>query len=260
MSKKNLADNNFHKKKIIFSIIIPCFNAAKTIERPFLSLLKQTYKNFEVIIVNDGSTDNSTEIIENYLTKDPRFILINHFKNSGVANTRNTGLDNVRGKYVCFLDADDWWPKNKLEVYLEYFKKGYDLLFSDYTRINISNGKTKIVKVINDLKYKNLIYSNHIPASSAVFNSESLGIPKFKKYHTSSDWIFWLEIFKKKPKVLGINKNLMFYCVSNQTLSSNKINMSFQAWKIFRSYHGYSVCKSTYLMLLFIFHGIKKRL
>lgn len=225
-----------------------------------MSLLKQSYKNFEVIIINDGSTDKSSEIIKKYLSQDPRFVCINHIKKRGVANSRNTGLDYVRGKYICFLDADDWWPKNKLDIYLEFLKKGYEILYSDYTRINIINGEKKIVKVIKYLKYENLISSNYIPMSSAVFNSKSLGIPKFKNFHTSSDWIFWLDLFKKNPKALGINKNLMFYSVSNETISSNKINMSFQAWRIFRFYHSFGIFKSMYLMFFYIFQGVKKRL
>lgn len=248
------------KKKIIFSIIIPCFNASSTIDRSLVSLMKQSIKNFEAIIINDGSTDSSNELIKSFITKDPRFTVKTLCRNKGVANSRNIGLENFNGDYICFLDADDWWPNNKLEVYLEYFNLGYDLLYSSYTRINASSGKKKLVKVIQNLNYEKLISTNQIPLSSAAFNRKILGMTKFKNYNTSSDWIFWIELFKKRPKVLGINKNLMFYNVSNQTLSSDKIKMSYQAWRIFRQYHGFGILKSFYLLLIFVIQGIKKRL
>ena len=128
ISKKN-------KKRTLFSIIIPCYNAASTVERTLLGLVQQTYENFEAIIINDGSEDLSLQIINKFSFKDPRFKLINLTQNQGLSNARNIGLDYSTGKYICFLDSDDWWPSDKLEVFKTYFNKGYDFLYSDYTRV-----------------------------------------------------------------------------------------------------------------------------
>ena len=246
--------------KIFFSIIIPCYNGANTIKRTISSILEQSYNNYEVIIVNDASTDYSLEIIKKHISNDSRFKILNLKKNIGLSRARNSGLQYVCGKYICFLDADDWWPSIKLEEYLKLFHRGYDLLYSNYTRVNEKTGKKKYVKVISHLKYKDLLPTNPIPVSSAAFNSETLGVPKFKHILLAEDWIYWLEIFKNKPKSLGINKNLMFYSVSSGALSSNKFKMACRAWIIFRSYHQFSYVKSIFLLIKYLIAGVKKRI
>ena len=242
----------------IFSIIIPCYNGANTIKRTILSLQKQSHEIYEAIIVNDASTDNSLEIIKNLVSNDPRFKILNLRKNLGLPGARNSGLKYVQGKYICFLDADDWWPSKKLEEYLKFFNEGYDILYSDYTRVNEQNGKKKYIKVIGHLEYKDLLASNPIPVSSAAYNAKSLGIHKFKDILLSEDWVYWLDIFKKKPKSLGINKNYLFYSVSSATLSSNKLKMACRAWSIYRNYHKFSFLRSLFLLLKYLIAGVKK--
>jgi glycosyltransferase involved in cell wall biosynthesis len=243
-----------------FSIIIPCFNGAKTIRRTLLSVLKQTYEKFEVIIINDASNDNSLKMIKEIASKDSRLKIIDLKKNKGLSNARNKGLAAATGRYICFLDADDWWPSKKLEIYLRFFNKGYDLLYSDYTRVNQVNGKLKRINTIKHLEYKDLLSQNPIPLSSAAFDRKSLGVIRFKMKTLSEDWIYWLELFKKNPKHLGININLMFYSVSKNAMSSNKFEMARTAWWIFREYHGFGYLFSSFLIIKYIINAIKKRL
>ncbi|MDA7842766.1 glycosyltransferase [Methylophilaceae bacterium] len=246
--------------KKIFSIIIPCYNGANTIRRAISSILEQSYNNFEVIIINDASTDDCLEIIKKLVSNDSRFKILNLKKNLGLSGARNSGLQSVRGKYVCFLDADDWWPSKKLEEYLKLFNEGYDLLYSNYTRVNAQTGKKKYIKVIRHIEYKDLLAYNPIPVSSAAFNSETIGIYKFKDILLAEDWVYWLDIFKMKPKSLGINKNYMFYSVSSGTLSSNKLKMACRAWSLFRSYHNFSFLRSIFLLVKYLIAGVRKRI
>ena len=246
--------------KNIFSIIVPCFNGVKTIERTLLSLSKQSFIDFEVIIINDASTDQSLDIIKKITSNDKRFKILNLKKNKGLSGARNEGLVFARGKYICFLDADDWWPSKKLEVYVKYFNEGYNFLYSDYTRVNEDTGKRKVVKVLKHLEYIDLVISNPIPVSSAAFDSEELGKPFFTDILLAEDWLYWLDLFKKSPKSLGINKNLMYYSVSSSALSANKFKMASRAWHIFRSYHKFSFIKSSYSLLKYFIEGVKKRL
>ena len=246
--------------KKIFSIIIPCYNGANTIQRTISSILEQSYNNYEVIIVNDASTDDSLEIIKRHVANDSRFKILNLKKNLGLSGARNSGLQSVCGKYICFLDADDWWPSKKLEEYLKFFNEGYDLLYSNYTRINAQTGKKKYIKVIRHIKYKHLLANNPIPVSSAAFNSETIGLHTFKDILLAEDWLYWLDIFKKKPKNLGINKNLMFYNVSRGALSSNKLKMASRAWSIYRNYHKFNFFKSIFLLIKYLILGLKKRI
>jgi len=252
--------NKKNKKRPLFSIITPCYNAAFTVERTLLSVFQQTFKDFEVIVINDGSEDLSLQLINNYASKDPRFKLLNLTKNQGLSNARNLGLNYSSGKYVCFLDADDWWPNDKLEVFKKYFNKGYDFLYSDYIRVNEKTKKETYIKVKHEIKYEDLLMFNPIPLSTVAFASDKFGMNKFRDIKLSEDWIFWLDLFKKKIRPFGINKNLMFYNVDSNSLSSNKLKMISRAWYIYRHYHGVSFLRASSYLVSYILNAIKKRL
>jgi len=252
--------NKKNKKRTLFSIIVPCYNAASSIERTLLAVSQQTFKDFEVIVINDGSEDLSLQLINNFISKDPRIKLLNLTQNQGLSHARNLGLDYSSGKYICFLDSDDWWPSNKLEVFKKHFNKGYDFLFSDYTRVYENTKKEVYVKVKKEIKYEDLLMFNPIPLSTVAFNSEKLGMIKFRDIELSEDWIFWLDLFKNQIRPFGINKNLMFYNVESNSLSSNKLKMISRAWYIYRHYHGVSFLRASFYLVCYIFNGIKKRL
>ena len=190
--------NKKNKKRTLFSIIIPCYNSATSIERTLHALSQQTLKDFEAIVINDGSEDLSLQLINKFISKDPRFKLLNLTQNQGLSNARNLGLDYSSGKYICFLDADDWWPSDKLEVFKKHFNTGYDFLFSDYTRVYENTKKEVYVKVKKEIKYEDLLMFNPIPLSTVAFNSEKLGMIKFRDIKLSEDWIYWLDLFKNK--------------------------------------------------------------
>ena len=248
------------KKNPTFSVIIPCYNAASTIQRTLFALTQQTFDDFEAIIINDGSEDLGPQIVKKFTFDDPRFKLINITQNQGLSNARNIGLDYSSGKYICFLDSDDWWPSNKLEVFKKHFNKGYDFLFSDYTRVYENTKKEIYVKVKKEIKYEDLLMFNPIPLSSVSFDSEKLGMIKFRDIKLSEDWIFWLDLFKNKIRPFGINKNLMFYNVNPNSLSSNKLKMISRAWYIYRHYQGVSFLRASFYLLGYILNAIKKRL
>ena len=158
---------------------------------------------------------------EEIASKDSRFKIINFKKNKGLSHARNSGLAFATGRYICFLDSDDWWPSKKLEIFLRFFNKGYDLLYSDYTRVDQVSGKLKRINTIKHLEYKDLLSQNPIPLSSAAFDRKSLGVIRFKMKTLSEDWIYWLELFKKNPKHLGINIKATPMTASTQ--ASNEI-------------------------------------
>ena len=181
-------------------------------------------------------------------------------QNQGLTNARNLGLDYSSGKYICFLDSDDWWPSDKLEVFESYFKKGYDFLYSDYTRVDLKTQKETYVKVKNKIKYEDLLMFNPIPLSTVAFESDKFGMIQFSENKLSEDWIYWLKLFKNKVRPFGINVNLMFYSVSDNALSSNKFKMISRAWYVYRHYQGVSFLRASFYLVGYILHGIKKRL
>lgn len=138
------------EKQPLVSVIIPCYNGEKFIDEAIESVLNQTYKNWEFVIVDDGSTDNSKDIIRKYTTINNKITLIEHKCNKGIAKTKNSGIANTTGKYIAFLDQDDIWLSSKLELQLERFKLGSDnigvvctgMIFTDVNMkpINIFRG------------------------------------------------------------------------------------------------------------------------
>lgn len=106
----------------LVSIITPVYNSEEYLEETILSVINQTYKNWELLLIDDYSTDNSYKIIEKYLT-DERIKYLRNERNSGPAITRNVGLEKSKGEYIAFLDSDDIWAKNKLELQIDYMKK-----------------------------------------------------------------------------------------------------------------------------------------
>jgi teichuronic acid biosynthesis glycosyltransferase TuaG len=258
-NRNSKIENLNDKEEIVFSIIVPCFNAENTIHRTLLSIKKQTYEYFEVIIINDGSTDLSHEIINKFLAIDHRFVCLKNIKNKGLALTRNAGLKFAKGKYICFLDADDWWPSNKLEIFSKYFNQGYDVLFSNYVKVYPS-GKKKVIKVLRHLNYKSFFYRNPIPLSSSAYKVSSFGKVRFDNITYSEDWIFWISLFKRKINSFGIDKSLMFYHVSPHSLSSNKIKMFFRAWYIFRTKFQFNFFFSLLMLFRYSLSGLLRRI
>lgn len=123
----------------MFSIIMPAYNASENIADAIQSILNQSYSKFELIIIDDKSSDNTVEVIQSFC--DPRIQLIALEKNSGVANARNKGIEQAKYPYIGFLDSDDLYHPKHLEIYLQYFEKGHDVLYSYYERLSFQHKK-----------------------------------------------------------------------------------------------------------------------
>ena len=206
------------------SVIIPCYNGAKWIRDTINSVLNQTYQEFELIIVDDGSTDNLKKIIENYLS-DERVRYIQHKKNRGIPAARNTGIKTSKGKYIAFLDQDDVWLKTKLEKQVELFKKDKDkkvgLIFTDVLYIGPDAKRFEVKwpdkSVLKQLPMKTrketlmeLFKENFIVTSSAVVRKkecfEKLGLLNEDLY-SGDDYEFWLRV-AGNLKIEYVNKSL----------------------------------------------------
>ena len=255
-TQNNLKKNNTIKRNF-FSIIVPCFNGQQYIHRCLNSIISQTYNRFEVLVIDDGSTDSSYLLLKKFSDKDKRIKLIKHKINKGLPSARNSGINKSIGQYIAFLDIDDWWPKNKLNIYASYFLKGYDILYSDFTRFK-STKNLKLVRVKKNINSNELIFSNLIPISTGAYDKKKLGYRLFEYESPSEDWLFWLNLIKDSKKSIGINKNLMFYNVCSNSMSANKIKMAKRAWKIFRVFHKFNIIRSCYCFTVYFFNGVKR--
>ena len=245
--------------KILVSVIIPSYNSSNYIKKTIDSVLCQTYENFEIIIVDDGSLDNSVEIIKKYTLIDKRVFLFDLKSNFGVAYARNFGISKSKGDYFCFLDADDLWGQDKLKIQLSFMQKN-DFLFS-FTSYNLINSKNIIIK--NKIKvpcfvtYKGLLKENSIACSTVMISKSICGSDFFSK-NKHEDYIAWLSLLKRNVKGYGLDKVLVSYRKTKNSISSNKFKSSIWVWRIYRNIEKLSFFQSVYNFINYTFRGFIK--
>ncbi|MEN8907555.1 MAG: glycosyltransferase family 2 protein [Clostridiales bacterium] len=249
-------------KAELISIITPCYNAAKFLNFALESAIVQTYKNWELICINDGSTDSTLKIIRNYIKKDSRIRLINNVTNQGVSTARNLGLKSAKGVYICFLDADDTWLPNKLEnQYRAMRKENSPISATCYSRIDEYGeelGQKVIIK--GRIKYSQYLKKTSIGFSTLLINKSLVPIPFFKKLPLHEDMVFICELYNHEKYVLAVEQILVKYRVRKDSLSSDKIKAAKQVWKIYRLFLKFNLIKSIYFYIFYAFNAILRRI
>lgn len=244
----------------LISIITPMYNAEKYIEETIKSVLLQTYKNWELIIIDDMSIDNSRSIVEKYLKVDKRIKYIKNEKNLGPGISRNIAIEKSEGDYIAFLDSDDLWKENKLSNQINFMKK-YNLSMShgNYYFIYEDN-KEKIKKVKTNIKinYDMLLKSNQFKTMTMMLKSDLAKKVKFLNIK-HEDYIYFLEILKLIKFSMSQDENIDSYCrIGKKSVSSNKIKSAVWTWNVYRKYQKLSLIKSLYYFGTYIYYGIKK--
>lgn len=247
----------------LVSIIVPVYNCGKFLTDTIRTVKEQTYQNFELIFVNDCSTDNSSDIIQKEAQLDDRIKLINLEKNSGAAIARNTGMKSAKGRYIAFLDADDFWNKNKLEKQLKFIKENnYAFTFTGYEFTDEDGNRTgKIVSIPKELTYKQALKNTTIFTSTVIFDVKQLGkelieMPNVKR---GQDTATWWKVLRNNNVAYGLDEVLSFYRRSNNTLSANKIKALKRTWNLYRNVEKLSVFKSFYYFCFYVINAIKRR-
>lgn len=248
----------------LVSIVVPVYNAEKFIKDTIKTVQDQTYKNWELILVNDCSTDNSIDIINDYIKEDKRIKLINLENNSGAAIARNTGIENATGKYVAFLDSDDLWDKEKLEKQIEFMRKNeYKFTFTGYEFADEEGNKLgKIVNVPLILNYKQALKNTTIFTSTVILDIQKLGkeLIKMPNVRRGQDTATWWKILKTGINAYGLNENLSIYRRSENTLSSNKIKALKRTWHLYRNVEHLNIFYSLYNFFWYCFNAVKRRM
>jgi teichuronic acid biosynthesis glycosyltransferase TuaG len=230
----------------LVSVIIPCYNSEDYITRAITSVWDQSYTNWELIIVDDGSTDSTFEIVSSLSnTHKNKTQIIQSKSNMGVSDARNKGLIKASGSYICFLDSDDYWEANKLKVQVDAME--HTLATLSYTGSNIVDEKNHVVgrRVFkSDLKYMDLWRRNYITLSSAMI-STSIIKHGFKNIR-HEDYLFWLE--NKSEKIIGIPDNLTNYRRHTANMTKNKLKSMFWLWRLY--FHKTGSIFSSFALLL----------
>ncbi|MBQ0213166.1 glycosyltransferase family 2 protein [Proteus vulgaris] len=239
----------------LVSIIMPAFNAEKTIKSSIESILNQTIKDFRIYIIDDNSIDTTSKIIHSF--NDERIIYIQNNNNQGVSKSRNIGIKKCKGKYIAFLDSDDQWFSNKLEKQLELLENGWDVVCSNYITFTENNNLNRRLSP-EIISYEKMLLSNFIGNLTGIYNSSSLG-KFYQKEKGHEDYIMWLEILKITNKAYCIQEPLAKYRVSDTSLSGNKLKAIQWQWSIYRDELNLSLIKSSYYFINYIFNALKKR-
>lgn len=239
------------------SIIMPAYNAERTIGESIDSVLAQTYDNFKLYIVDDASLDRTGNIIRSY--KDNRIVYIKNAENLGVAKSRNCAILNCTGQYIAFLDSDDIWVADKLEKQIFFLKNGWDVVCSNYSTFKIDPVDVISLRQSPEkITYKHMLKSNFIGNLTGVYNAAKLGkILQVNSGH--EDYIMWLEIMKISSRAYCIQDCLAHYRVNAKSLSSNKFKTLTWQWNIYRGNLRFNFVKSIYYFVFYIYYGVLKR-
>lgn len=244
----------------LVSVITPTFNCGAYILETIRSVQAQTFDNWEMIIVDDCSTDDTKEIVGQACEKDPRIKYVRLKTNSGAAVARTEAMKLAKGNYMAFLDSDDLWKPEKLEKQLAFMEENrYPFTATAYEKIDESGRKlNKIVNVIDRTSYNRLLLDCPIGNSTVMYDVDKMGkfeVPNIKK---RNDDALWLKMLKQEKYIYGLQEVLMEYRVRPNSISSNKLSLVKYHWKLYREIEHLSVLRSAFHIVVWgalkIFH------
>lgn len=246
----------------LISVIMPCYNMASYVSDSIKSVIAQTYPHWELLIVDDASTDETVNIIKSYAQADSRIKFAIKKQNSGISDTRNQCIQMAQGQFLAFLDADDIWHPEKLEKQLSFMlAKNIGFTYSTYDWID-EDGKimNKFINTIGNLDYKTYLRNTIIGCSTVMVNKAITGDVFVPKFRTSEDTATWLDILRKGLMAYAIDESLVSYRIRRKSASSNKIRASIDLWKVYRQHEKLPFFKAIYYFSCYAFNAVKKRL
>lgn len=235
-------------EKGLVSVITPTYNCACFIAETIASVQAQTYQQWEMIIVDDCSTDHTREIVDQYIEVDNRIKYFCLEKNSGAAVARTKAMELANGEYMAFLDSDDIWLEDKLEKQLSFMKE-YHVAFSctEYEQID-EKGKSlnKIIKTVPKADYNRVLLDCPVGNSTVVYNVEKMGKFEVPNIRKRNDDALWLQMLKKEKYIYGMKSVLMKYRIRRNSISSNKLGLVKFHWQLYREIENLSMIRSVF--------------
>jgi glycosyltransferase involved in cell wall biosynthesis len=244
----------------LISIITPVYNCAPYIQETIDSICSQTYSNWELILVDDCSTDSSCEIIqENYL-HDQRIQLIHNRVNEGAAVSRNNGITASKGRFICFLDSDDLWKPKKLEHQLTFqMDHSFAFTYTSYERLK-DQVIVGTIPAKPQVDYYDLLKTCSVGCSTVMIDTDLTGKPQFPLIRKRQDYALWLKLLKTIDHAHGLPETLTTYRVRNDSISSNKFKAASFQWHVYYRVEKLSFIRSIYYLAHYTIHGILNRI
>ena len=251
------------KNNELVSIVTPVYNAEKYLEETVKSVQAQTYENWELFLIDDGSKDDSLKIARKLAKSDKRINVIS-IDNSGAAFARNIGISKASGRYLCFIDADDLWMNDKLEKQVAFMKeKDCAFSFTGYV-FGDENAKpnNKIVHVPATISYKQALKNTTICTCTVMFDlsklsKEDVTMPENTR---AEDTATWWKVLKKVDLAYGFDEVLFIYRRPKDSKSSNKLRAVMTTWKLYRENERLNLFKTFYCFSFYCFNAVKRRI
>lgn len=246
----------------LVTIIMPYFKKEFFLENSIKSILNQTYKNFEIILINDEINSKSVEFLENISNKDNRIKVLTNKKNLGAGESRNMGINYSKGEYIAFCDCDDLWVSEKLDKQIKFMKKNnINFCHTSYDIINENEDITASRKAKSKINFKELRKSCDIGLSTVIIKKKIFDNTQFKfaSLKTKEDFVLWLKMAKAGIEIIGLDEKLSIWRKISNSLSSSTIQKLFDGYKVYRNYLKYGKIKSLiFLIVLSVSFILKK--
>ena len=246
----------------LVSIITPTYNSSRFIVECVNSVISQTFQNWEMIIVDDCSNDNSVNIISNLSVKDERLKAIFLEKNVGAAEARNVAIKQSKGKYISFLDSDDIWNEDKLEKQIAFMnEKDIAFSFTSYQPISEDRQiKYSVIKAPKKMSYHAYLKNTIIGCLTVIIDKEKTGDFQIPNIRSSHDMALWLLIMKRGFSAYGLDENLAYYRIVSTSNTSKKWKAVKEVWDVYRKQEKLNILYSIYCFIGYAFNAIKKRI
>lgn len=243
--------------EILVSVIIPAYNCDKLISTALDSALIQDIP-LEIIVINDASPDKLDQVMEKYAHL-PQVIYVKNTKNLGVAASRNKGIQLARGKYIAFLDADDYWEKDKLKKQLQMIEQKHAVICSTGRELMNPDGSLTgyMLPVDKEYTYSSIQKHNQINCSSVLIRTDVAREFPMHGDDGHEDYLMWLEVLQKYKRGCAVNEPLLKYRITNTGKSGNKWNSAKMTFRTYRNM-GYGFLRAAALFTTYAFHGIRK--
>jgi teichuronic acid biosynthesis glycosyltransferase TuaG len=241
------------------SIIIPFYKKKKYIEETINSVLSQSFKNYEIIIVYDEENKDNLGFIELLKEKSDKIKILTNQQNQGAGNSRNIAISESRGNYLAFIDADDMWHEDKLKLQLEFMD--INQISASHTSYNIidDGGKVLSIRIAKDMTYCNLLKSCDIGLSTVILKKDLIKSDIiFPNLKTKEDYVLWLKISKNGTVFKGLDINLSSWRNSKNSLSSSTIRKLIDGFSVYRNFMKFGIIKSIYYLFRLGINFLKK--
>ena len=245
----------------VVTAVMPSYNCEQFIADSIASVISQTFERWELLIVDDASSDATAQLAEQYARLDRRIRLIRQTTNSGAAHARNIAMNQARGEFIAFIDSDDIWHPHKLEKQLAAMERHRaDISYTAYVRRLDGNTDGGLVNVPSSVSYHTMLRRCLIGVSTAMMRTSTCGTVKMPVVRRRADHAYWLALLRDgSRRTVGIDEPLMTYRVYRESMSGNKLVAARASWKLLREVEGFDFARSLWLFSGYAFEAVKLR-